>query len=287
MVLQIVGKQWWESQNFSATTGSRLQPPFAMIAKLGKQFSEAFGRFLYATGFLLNVIKESALFLRRRQVGFRVLVMQLLFTAVEAMGIVALISLGLGAVIVVQGISILPKFGQGKLIYTILLIVITRELGPLLTAFVIIARSGTAIATELGNMVISHEIEAYVSVGINPISYLAAPRFLGVTFSMVLLTIYFNFFGLFGSYVVTQFIKPIQLQDYFQNLLSVMTVADIVSSLLKALVFGILIAFTAIYQGFNVRVSTTEIPQVAIKAVGQGFVLCILADAVITLIYYV
>ena len=258
-----------------------------MIAKLGKQFCDAFGRFLYATGFLLNVIKESALFLRRRQVGFRVLVMQLLFTAVEAMGIVALISLGLGAVIVVQGISILPKFGQGKLIYTILLIVITRELGPLLTAFVIIARSGTAIATELGNMVISHEIEAYVSVGINPISYLAAPRFLGVTFSMVLLTIYFNFFGLFGSYVVTQFIKPIQLQDYFQNLLSVMTVADIVSSLLKALVFGILIAFTAIYQGFNVRVSTTEIPQVAINAVGQGFVLCILADAVITLIYYV
>ena len=60
-----------------------------MIAKLGKQFSEAFGRFLYATGFLLNLIKESALFLRRRQVGFRVLVMQLLFTAVEAMGIVA------------------------------------------------------------------------------------------------------------------------------------------------------------------------------------------------------
>jgi len=104
---------------------------------------------------------------------------------------------------------------------------------------------------------------------------------------MILLTIYFNFFGLFGSYVVTQFIKPIQLQDYFQNLLSVMTVADIVSSLLKALVFGILISFTAIYQGFNVRVSTTEIPQVAIKAVGQGFVLCILADAVITLIYYV
>jgi phospholipid/cholesterol/gamma-HCH transport system permease protein len=87
--------------------------------------------------------------------------------------------------------------------------------------------------------------------------------------------------------VVTQFINPIQLQDYFQNLLSVMTVADIVSSLLKALVFGILISFTAIYQGFNVRVSTTEIPQVAIKAVGQGFVLCILADAVITLIYYV
>jgi phospholipid/cholesterol/gamma-HCH transport system permease protein len=258
-----------------------------MIARLGKQFSDAAVRFFYATGLLFHIIKESALFLRRRQVGFRVLVMQLLFTAVEAMGIIALISLGLGAVIVVQGISILPKFGQGKLIYTILLIVITRELGPLLTAFVIIARSATAIATELGNMVISHEIEAYVSVGINPISYLAAPRFIGVTLSMVLLTIYFNFFGLFGSFVVTQFINPIQLQDYFQNLLGAMSVADIGSSLIKAFVFGILISFTAIYQGFNVRASSTEIPQVAIKAVGQGFVLCILADALITLIYYI
>ena len=258
-----------------------------MIAKLGKYATDAFGNLLYATGFLLNLIKESALFLKRKQVGFRVLVMQVLFTAVEAMGIIALISLALGAVIVVQGVSILPRFGQGKLIYTILLIVITRELGPLLTAFVIIARSATAIATELGNMVVSHEIEAYVSIGINPISYLAVPRFLGVTLSMVLLTIYFNFFGLFGSFVVTQFIKPIQLQDYFQNLLRAMSAADIASSLIKALVFGALISFVAIYQGFKVRVSSTEIPQVAIKAVGQGFVLCILADALITLIYYV
>jgi phospholipid/cholesterol/gamma-HCH transport system permease protein len=258
-----------------------------MIERLGRRFSETAGNLLYAAGFLLNVFKESALFLHRRQVGFNVLVMQILFTAVEAMGIISLISLGLGAVIVVQGISILPKFGQGKLIYAILTVVITRELGPLLTAFVIIARSGTAIATELGNMVVSHEIEAYVSVGINPISYLAVPRFLGVTFSMVLLTIYFNFFGLFGSFVITQFIKPIQLHDYFQNLLSAMTVVDIVSSLVKALVFGILISFVAIYQGFKVRVASTEIPQVAIKAVGQGFVLCILADAIITSVYYV
>jgi phospholipid/cholesterol/gamma-HCH transport system permease protein len=190
-------------------------------------------------------------------------------------------------VIVVQGISILPKFGQGKLIYTILTIVITRELGPLLTAFVIIARSGTAIATELGNMVISHEIEAYVSVGIDPVSYLAVPRFLGVTASMVLLTVYFNFFGLFGSFVLTQFLHPIQLTDYVQNLMSVMTAVDIASSLLKSFVFGLIISFVAIFQGFRVKVSTTEVPQVAIRAVGQGFALCILADAIITLIYYI
>jgi len=259
----------------------------AMLLRLGRWVGRTAADFLYAAGFFLNLLKQSVLFVRARQVGFKVLVMQVLFTAVEALGIISLISLGLGAVIVVQGISILPKFGQGKLLYTILTIVITRELGPLLTAFVIIARSGTAIATELGNMVTSHEIEAYISVGIDPISYLAVPRFLGVTISMVLLTVYFNFFGLFGSYAVTQFVHPIQLHDYFQNLMSVMTAVDIGSSLVKSLVFGLIISFVAIYQGFRVRVSSTEVPQVAIRAVGQGFAMCILADALITLIYYV
>ncbi len=257
-----------------------------MIIKLGRWFNHKLKEFLYATGFLLNILKESLLFLKHKQVGFRVFIMQVLFTGVEAVSIISLISISLGAVIIVQGISILPRFGQGKLIYTILIIVIIRELGPILTAFIIIARSGTAIATELGNMVISHEIEAYLSIGINPISYLVVPRFLGVIVSMILLTIYFQFFGLFGSFIVTQFIQPIQFREYFGNLLTSIQVVDIISSLIKSLVFGIIISFVAIYQGFTVQMSSTEIPQIAIKAVGQGVVLCILADAIITLIYY-
>ncbi len=257
-----------------------------MVDRLGTWFLLKVRNFFYASGFLLTLLRESFFFARRNRVAYRVLVLQILFTGVEAMGIISLISLALGAVIIVQGSSILPKFGQGSLIYTLLIIVITRELGPLLTAFVIIARSGTAIATELGSMVVSHEIEAYLSVGINPLSYLAVPRFLGVTISMVLLTVYFNFFGLFGSYVVTQLIHPIQFLEYFRNLLTKMQVVDIFSSLIKSLVFGVIVSFVAIYQGFRVQVASYEIPQVAIKAVSQGFGLCILADAVITLIYY-
>ena len=257
-----------------------------MVERLGTWFLLKFRNFFYATGFLLTLVREAFFFGRRTRVARRVLVMQILFTGVEAMSIISLISLALGAVIIVQGYSILPSLGQGSLIYTLLIIVITRELGPLLTAFVINARSGTAIATELGSMVVSHEIEAYLSVGIDPLSYLAVPRFLGVTFSMVLLTIYFNIFGLFGSFLVTQLIHPIQFLEYFRNLLTTMQVVDIVSSLIKSLVFGVIVSFVAIYQGFRVQVASYEVPQVAIKAVGQGFGMCILADAVITLIYY-
>lgn len=257
-----------------------------MVARLGRWFTSKLSELLYASGLLFAVLREALLFFRRRQVAFRVFVLQVLFTAVEALGIVAFIALALGALIIVQGHTLLPKFGQGKLLYSVLVIVITRELGPLLTAFIIIARSGTAIATELGNMVISHEIEAYVSVGIDPVAYLVVPRILGVTVSMVLLMIYFNFFGLIGSFLLTQLVQATPFREYLDNLLAAMTTADIFSSLIKAVVFGFIVSFVAVYQGFKVRLSSTEVPQIAIKAVGQGFVLCILADAMITLIYY-
>jgi phospholipid/cholesterol/gamma-HCH transport system permease protein len=212
--------------------------------------------------------------------------MQILFTGFEALWIIAIISLALGALIIIQGRSFLVQLGQGMMVYPILITVITRELGPLLTAFIIIARSGTAMATELGYSIVSHEIEAYISFGINPIGYLIVPRFLGVTISLIILNLYFNIFGLLGSFLVTQFIRPLQLSEYINNLLGHLTPADVFSSFLKSFVFGMIIACTATYYGFQVERASTEIPQIAIKAVSRSFVLCILADAAITLVYY-
>jgi phospholipid/cholesterol/gamma-HCH transport system permease protein len=258
------------------------------IEKIGDKLILQMRDFLYALGYLFEILKETARFLRRRQVGYgyKVLVMQILFTGVEALGVIAIISLSLGAIIIIQGLNLLPQFGQGKLVYSILITVITRELGPILTAFIIIARSGTAMATELGNSIISHEIEAYISFGINPISYLIVPRFIGVTVSLVLLNLYFNIFGLLGSFFVTQLVRPMPFMEYLFNLLSTLKPEDILSSLVKSVVFGSIISSTATFFGFRVERSSTEIPQMAIKAVGRSFVLCIIANAIITLVYY-
>jgi len=258
-----------------------------MVEALGRWAGRKARDYSYALGFFFLVVRETALFMRRRQVAFRVLVLQILFTGVEALSVVSLIALSIGAVIIVEGGTILPRFGQTNLVYSILIVVITRELGPILTAFIITARSGTAIATELGNMVVSHEVEAYVSVGISPISYLVVPRVLGVTISMIALTIYFNFFGLFGSYLVSQLVKPVPLLEYFRALLRALQLRDLVSTLVKSCVFGVIVSVVATFQGFKVGTSVTEIPRAAIKAVGQGFVLCFLADALITLVSYV
>jgi phospholipid/cholesterol/gamma-HCH transport system permease protein len=257
-----------------------------MLESTGRKVREGLREALYGLGFFVQVLRESALFMKRGRVGFRVLVMQILFTGFEALRITALLALAIGVAINLIGSSLLAGFGQGKLVYSLLIIVITRELGPLLTAFVIIARSGTAIATELGGMAVSHEIEAYVSVGVNPISYLAAPRFIGVVVSMAVLNVYFNVFGLIGSFAVMQVLKPIGLEEYMRGLFGVLTAADLGIGLLKSVTFGVIVSTVSMYRGFAVERAITEVPVAGIRAVGSSFSLCILADAVITAAQY-
>ena len=110
-----------------------------MVATLGRWANRKARDYAYALGFFLQALKETILFVRRKQVAFKVLILQILFTGVEALSIVSLIALSIGAVIIVEGGSILPRFGQTSLLYSILIIVITRELGPLLTAFIVAA----------------------------------------------------------------------------------------------------------------------------------------------------
>ena len=256
-----------------------------MFERIGKRVFAGIEGFFYAMGYFFRVLRESLLFFIHRR-SRRVLTFQILFTAVEALPVIAIIAVGLGAIIIVQGVALLPQFGQGELVYTILITVITRELGPILTAFIIAARSGTAISTELGNMVVSHEIEAYVANGIDPISYLVAPRFLGVVISMLLLNLYFNVFGLLGSFLVTSLVTTIDFRYYIFNLMNALTAADIVISFAKSAVAGAIISVVATYYGFKVQMASTEVPVMAIKSVGRGFIFIILSNTFLTVMYY-
>ena len=177
-------------------------------------------------------------------------------------------------------------FSQSQLIYPLLISIITRELGPILTAFIIIARSATAIATEVAGMVVSHEIEAYISVGIDPVEHIAVPRFLGVTASLLLLNVYFSIFGLAGSFLIVQVISPVPAADYFNNILQSLTMADILVSLIKSVCFGMILAIVATVQGFSVERASTEIPQAGLRAVGNAFTWCVVADLAISGIFY-
>ena len=213
--------------------------------------------------------------------------MQLLFNFIEALSIVAILAVALGSAIYILGSSFLNSIGQRTLIYKLLVVIISRELGPILVAFIVTARSATAIATEIGTMVTSHQIESYVSFGIDPIDYLAVPRFIGVTLSMFFLNIYFSLCGLLGPWVVSQFINPVAASGFIASILKNMSVMTVVVSVVKSIVFGMIISIVSTYYGFNVERASTEIPVAGISAVSKSFLWIITFDVIITIMSYV
>ena len=168
-----------------------------MVKKLGAYVLSEFNSVPYVLGFIGKTFRESFAFLRTKS-SRKILIMQLLFTFIEALPLIAVISTAIGTAIYILGDNFLSSIGQSQLIYNLLSIVVTLELGPVIVAFIVTARSATAIATEIGGMVTSHQIESYISCGVDPISHLVSPRFLGVTMSVFFLNLYFSFCGLLG-----------------------------------------------------------------------------------------
>lgn len=257
-----------------------------MFSNYGRKIRNYFSELLYFSTFLQVVLTETLLFWKRKQVTLMVLLRQILFTGFEALSLITLIGLAIGGIIIIQGMSLLENFGQSDLVYRILIIIITKELGPVITAFIIIARSGTAISTELGNMVVNHEVEALNSIGVDPIGYLVVPRVLGVIVSLFCLTIYLNVSGLFGGYLVSTIVHPSSFVDFMKNLSDQMSIGDILLSQFKSLVFGFVIAVIACYQGLKVGFASTEVPQRTIKAVVSSLSWVIIFDILITVISY-
>lgn len=236
--------------------------------------------------FVFEIMYELKNFFEQRKITRVVLIRQVLFTGFEALALIFFVAFAVGGIIILEGSAILPEFGQSKLLYTILVTVILRELGGLLTAFIIIARSGTAIATELGNMVVNHEVESLISFGISPISYLVVPRILGVVLSMVALTIYFNVAAFIGSWFVAYALVPISIPDFIYKLFSEISVRDISVSFIKSLFFGFIIAVVSCYQGLQVNFASTEVPQRTIKGVVLSLSWVIFIDIIITVTMY-
>ena len=254
------------------------------VTWLGSSMRGFFSSFPYILGYIGRTFKSTFAFINEEKAARKILIMQLLFTFIEALPIIAFLSAALGAAIFLVGYDLLLSLGQASMIYQILVVVVVRELGPVLVAFVVTARSSTAIATEIGGMVTSHQVESYISVGVDPVDYLVAPRFLGVTLSVFFLCLYFSLCGILGPYVAAMFVNPSIAAGYFDQLLKNFSIMMIVASILKSIVFGMIISITATYFGFNVERSSTEIPVAGIRAVSNSFVGIIIADVVITLV---
>ncbi len=210
---------------------------------------------------------------------------QILFTGYDALSIISVIALSLGFVIIIQTVTLM-NFGVERMIGSILNAVILRELGPILTAIIIIGRSGTAIATEIGNMKVNHEIEALESMGIDTMRFVVFPRIVGGMISVTALTVYFSFVGIVGGFLVASFSLTIPFTKFFSIIFSTMEINDILIALIKSVVFGGIISTLSVYYGFKVNMSSTEVPQAVTKAVVSSLIFTFVFDGIVTAMFY-
>ncbi|MCK6615524.1 MAG: ABC transporter permease [Ignavibacteriales bacterium] len=236
--------------------------------------------------YIFEVFSDLVTFRKQTQISAIVFFRQILFTGFDALSIIVLIAAAIGGIMVIEGNSVLPGFTQSKIFYNILISIVFRELSCLLTAFIIVARSGTAISTELGNMTINHEIEALLSFGVSPITYLVVPRVLGVVAAMVILSIYFNVAAVLSCWALSSMFVPVSLDDFLMYVFAELSITDLISGVVKSVVFGLVISLISTYQGLQVKIATTEVPQRTIKAVVLSLTWIIILDVLLTILFF-
>ena len=196
------------------------------------------------------------------------------------------LALALGFLVVGQTVSALAKVGATDYLGSTMVIVIVRELGPLLTAVLVLARVGTANVFELGTARALGEVEALEALGIDPVHYLIVPRVIGMALGIFALTIYL-ILGALGSGYLFAFLQDVALTpgDYFRQIAEALNWLDFALLALKTLAFGFFIAVVTCYHGLAQPLRLEEVSRVAVRAVTQGVIACVLVDAVFIVLY--
>jgi phospholipid/cholesterol/gamma-HCH transport system permease protein len=199
---------------------------------------------------------------------------------------IAFFGLVLGLVIVGQTVSLLQKVGAEQYAGTVMVTVLIRELGPLATALVVLARVGTAIVIELGLSRAQGEVEALEALGIDPVHYLVMPRVIGLAAAIFSLTVYLILVAVFSGYLFV-FLQDVPLLpgDYFGQIASALAWEDFVLLGLKTATFGAIIATVTCYQGLAQRLRLEDVSEATTRAVAQSVAGCVLADALFILVY--
>ncbi|NMA42080.1 MAG: ABC transporter permease [Oligosphaeraceae bacterium] len=218
------------------------------------------------------------------QPGFRGqdLLQQFLGAGPAALPIIALIGFLMGLILAFIGAIPLRWFGVESYVASLIGIGVLRLLAPVMVGVVMAGRSGAAFAAELGSMQINEEIDAYRTLGIDPVRFLILPRFLALTFMLPFLCLFADLLGLLGGMVVAVGYFDITWLDYYETLIRTTRLADLWVGLFTSLVFGALVSACGCFQGINCGRKAESVGKAATDAVVYSIVCIVLATAVIT-----
>jgi len=207
---------------------------------------------------------------------------------VKLLPMVSFLAFALGLVVIGQTVSLLNRVGAQSYAGIVMVTVIVRELGPLVTALLVLARVGTAIVIELSTNRATGEVEALEALGIDPIHFLVVPRVIGLAVSIFSLTVYMIIVALLSGYLFA-FVQDVPLRpgEYFNQLVNSLRWEDFALLALKTVSFGTVIAIVTCYQGLARPLRLEEVRDVTTSAVVQSVVACVVLDALFILVYLI
>jgi phospholipid/cholesterol/gamma-HCH transport system permease protein len=212
-------------------------------------------------------------------------VVQLEFVGARSVGVVVLSAAFTGLVLALQGYNVLVRFGSQNLVGSLVALSLTRELAPVLTAIMVTARAGSAMAATIGNMAVTEQIDALKSLAVDPVKYLAVPRLLASVVALPLLTAMFSLAGIGVAYLFSVSVLGLDGLAFMSNVRSSVKWDDVSLGLVKAVVFGVVIAWIATFRGFHTTGGARGVGGATSHTVVQTAVAILCGDFVITALY--
>ena len=213
----------------------------------------------------------------------RVIVEQVYFTAVQALPVIIPVALIIGTMMIVQFSQLSGQVDLGKLVVLLVL----REIGPIITAIIVILRSATAVTIEMSYMNVLNEIDALEMAGIDPLYSLCFPRLIGITSAIVSLILVFDLMAIIGGYTIVKGVTTLPVEGFFQQIAKGVVGADIVVGLLKGVFFGVTITVTCLYHGLANKNQITQVPVATSRAAVDCFFYCLVINIFISFLFYV
>jgi len=204
------------------------------------------------------------------------------FVGVGSLLIVGLVSLFVGMVFALQSVSAFRQFGAESYVSSTVALALTRELAPVFTSIVVAARAGAGMATELGAMRTTEQIDALSTLAVNPVQYLISPRVVATTIMVPLLAMLFISVGMVGAYLVAVTFQGVDRGIFMENVRWFLDTNDIFQGLAKATVFGLALSLISCYQGFNASGGAKGVGIATTRAVVGSFVTILVLDYFLT-----
>ncbi|MBI2373400.1 MAG: ABC transporter permease [Deltaproteobacteria bacterium] len=243
---------------------------------------QAFVGFFEQIGLLFELFASSIFWALRKPRRYGLFLLQCEFIGVGSLFIVMLTGLFTGLVFALQSSFAFAKFNAEALVGATVVISLCRELGPVLTGLMVTGRAGSAIATELGTMRVTEQIDALETMAVSPIQYLVVPRVLALVVVMPMLTMLFNSIGFVGAYIVGVYQAGINPGTFIGRIQRLAELSDLLGGLAKSSVFGLMIGLVACFRGMNATGGSRGVGLAATATVVTCSVAILVVDYVLT-----